>query len=116
MIELQPANPPGALRPGELVLGLEVIGIPAIDGTTGAKRQITASDRTPAFPRPRLMIGLPAPAGTRAFVGLSYLPPVVLREVSSHLGALEAGLAWADGGPLAAGLRAHACSPARRAR
>ena len=30
----------------------------------------------------------------------------MLREVSSHLGALEAGLAWDRGGPLTAGLRA----------
>ncbi len=105
LIAMQPGDAPGALAPGAFSLGLEVITIPTIDGTTGGKRQITASDRTPAFPRPRLALGLPAPDGFRAFIGLAYIPPIALREVSSHLGALEAGLAWAPGGPLSVGLR-----------
>ena len=107
LVALQPGNPPGAYRPGEVSLGLEIIVIPTIDGTTGGKRQITASDRTPAFPRPRFAIGLPAPTDFRAFVGLAYIPPIAIREVSSHFGALEAGLAWAPTGPLAAGIRGH---------
>jgi len=61
LIALQPGNAPGAYRAGELSLGLELIVIPPIDGITGGKRQITASDQTPVFPRPRLAIGLPAP-------------------------------------------------------
>jgi len=101
LVALQPGNAPGAYRAGELSLGLEIIGIPPIDGTTGGKRQITASDRTFAFPRPRFALGLPAPADFRAFVGLSYIPPIPINEVSSHLGALEAGLAWVPDGPLA---------------
>lgn len=107
LLDLPPVGPPGALRPGELSLGVEAIGIPEIDGTTGTKRQITASDRTRVFPRPRLAFGLPAPAGFRTFVGIAYIPPVAIREVSTHYGALEAGMAWAPG-PLAIGLRGHA--------
>jgi hypothetical protein len=107
LIALQPGNAPGAYRAGEISLGLEIVTIPPIDGTTGGKRQITASDRTPLFPRPRFAIGLPAPADFRAYVGLAYIPPIAIREVSSHLGALDAGLAWAPGGPLTAGLRGY---------
>ena len=80
LVALQPGNPPGAYRPGEVSLGLEIIVIPSIDGTTGGKRQITASDRTPAFPRPRFAIGLPAPTDFRAFVGLAYIPPIAIRS------------------------------------
>jgi hypothetical protein len=107
LVALQPGNAPGAYRPGEVSLGLEMVVIPSIDGTTGGKRQITASDRTPVFPRPRFAVGLPAPADFRAFVGAAYIPPIPIRDVSSHLGALEAGLAWSAGGPLSAGLRGY---------
>lgn len=107
LIALQPGNAPGAFRAGDSSLGLELIGIPPIDGTTGGKRQITASDRTPVFPRPRFAVGLPAPPGFRAFVGLAYIPPIAIRGVSSHFGGLEAGIAWAPGGPFTAGLRGH---------
>jgi hypothetical protein len=107
LVALQPGNAPAAYRPGQLSLGLEIIVIPPIDGTTGSKRQITASDRTPVFPRSRFAMGLPAPAGFRAFVGLAYIPPISIRDVSSHLGALEAGMAWAPDGPIAAGIRGH---------
>jgi hypothetical protein len=107
LIALQPGNAPGAYRAGEVSLGLEIVGIPPIDGTAGGKREITASDRTPVFPRPRLAIGLPAPADFRAYAGLAYIPPIAINDVSSHLGALEAGLAWTRGGPLAAGLRGY---------
>ena len=107
LIALQPGNAPGAYRPGEVSLGLEIIAIPPIDGTTGGKRQITASDRTPVFPRPRFAVGLPAPKNFRAFVGLAYIPPIPIRDVSSHFGALEAGLAWDPGGPFSAGIRGH---------
>jgi len=83
------------------------VAIPTIDGTTGGKRQITASDRTRAFPRPRLALGLPGPGDTRAFAGLAYVPPVAIRDVTSHQGALEAGLAGALG-PVWLGVRAQA--------
>ena len=106
LIDLPPVGAPGSYGPGQASLGLEVITIPAIDGTTGSKRQITASDRTPAFPRPRLALGLPAPDGFRAFAGVSYVPPIQIRGVSSHFGALEGGIAWAPG-PLRVGLRGH---------
>jgi len=105
LIALTPDNAPGVYRPGELSLGLELIVIPTIDGTTGGKKQITASDRTPVFPRPRLAIGLPAPTDFRAFAGIAYVPPIAINDVTSHQGALEAGIAWAPGGPLAVGLR-----------
>ena len=108
LLSLTPLAPPGALAAFEFEAGLELITVPPIDGTTGGKRQLTASDRTPVFPRPRLALGLPAPAGFRAFAGASYLPPVALGGVSSHLGALEAGLAWAPAtSPFAVGLRGH---------
>lgn len=107
LLELPPLQAPGALRSLELALSLEGISIPSIDGQTGGKRQITASDHTPVFPRPRLMLGLPTPEGFRAFVGASYVPPVTLLDVSTHLGGLEAGIAYAPG-PLSIGVRAHA--------
>lgn len=106
LLDLPPLQAPGALAPGHVGLGLEVITIPDIDGTTGNKRQITASDRTPLFPRPRVMVGLPAPRGFGAFAGVSYIPPVAIREVSTHYGAAEAGLAWTPG-RLRAGVRGH---------
>jgi hypothetical protein len=106
LVALPAVEAPAALGAGEASLGLEVVAIPDIDGTTGGKRQITASDRTRAFPRPRLALGLPAPPGFRAYAGVAYIPPVPIREVSTHLGAVEAGLAYAPG-PLAAGLRGH---------
>ena len=106
LLDLPPATAPGALRPWQLDVGAEVIGIPEIDGTTGSKVQITASDRTRVFPRPRLALGLPAPEGFRAFVGGAYIPPIAIREVSTHYGALEAGFAWAPG-RFTLGLRGH---------
>ncbi|HEY4769440.1 MAG TPA: autotransporter outer membrane beta-barrel domain-containing protein [Myxococcales bacterium] len=105
LLALPPDNAPGAYQLGDVSLRLEIIGIPNIDGQTGGKRQFTASDKTFAFPRPRLAIGLPAPEGFRAFVGLSYVPPITLFDVNVHLGALEAGFAWAPGGPFTAGIR-----------
>ena len=104
---LPPVQAPGAYAWGQASLGLELVTIPTIDGQTGGKEQITASDRTRAFPRLRLAAGLPAPDGFRAFAGLAYIPPVELERVSSHLGAIEAGIAWTPG-PLAVGLRGHA--------
>jgi hypothetical protein len=106
LLDLTPVDAPGAYRPGELSLGLELIAIPSIDGTTGSKRQITASDRTPVFPRPRLAVGLPAPDGFRTFAGVSYIPPFTIQDVSSHFAAAEAGFAWVPGA-LRVGLRGH---------
>jgi hypothetical protein len=103
---LPPLQAPGAYALGQASLGLELVTIPIIDGQTGGKLQITASDRTRAFPRLRLAAGLPAPEGFRAFVGVAYIPPVELEGVSSNLGAVEAGIAWTPG-PLAVGLRGH---------
>ncbi len=106
LLDLPPVDAPGPLAPGQATLGLEVVGIPHIDGTTGTTRQITASDETPVYPRPRLAVGLPAPAGFRAFAALSAIPPVPVRRIrTSFLGA-EAGIAWVPGA-LAVGLRAH---------
>jgi hypothetical protein len=104
LLALPALQAPGGLASGEATVGLELVAIPLIDGTTGGKRQITASDRTRAFPRPRLALGLAGPAGTRATLGLAYVPPVEVNGVASHQGALEAGLARALG-PVWLGLR-----------
>jgi hypothetical protein len=106
LLDLPAVEAPGALRAGEIGVGVELIGIPPIDGTTGTKRQITASDRTPVFPRPRLVVGLPAPAGFAAFAGASYIPPISVDDVSSHFGAAEVGIAYAPG-RLRVGVRGH---------
>lgn len=106
LLDLPPVQAPGAFAPGELSLGLELIGIPYIDGTTGGKVQITASDRTRVFPRPRIALGLPAPEGFRTFVGLSYVPPIAINGVSTNYGALEGGIAWTPGAATV-GLRGH---------
>src|SRR5205085_11600297 len=100
LMDLAPADAPGAYRPGQLSVGVEIIGVPPIDGSTGVlgtagfKRQITASDKSAAFPRPRLALGLPAPEGFRAFAGLAYIPPVEFKSVSVHYLAGEGGIAW----------------------
>lgn len=108
LLDLQPGDAPGAYAPGELSLGVEAIGIPTINGQTGGKFQFTASDRAFAFPRPRLALGLPAPDGFRAFVGVSYIPPITILQINEHLLAVEGGLAWVPDGPLSLGVRAHA--------
>jgi hypothetical protein len=108
LVALDQETAPGAYRAGELSLGVELIVIPAIDGSVGNNKRITASDQTPLFPRPRLAIGLPAPQDFRAFVGISYIPPIEINSVSSHQGAVELGYAWAPPGPLSIGLRGYA--------
>jgi hypothetical protein len=115
LVALTPVNAPGAYQEGELSAGVEIITIPTIDGTTGSKKQITASDRTPLFPRFRFALGLPAPTDFRASVGVGYIPPIQINNVSSHFGGLEGEFAYAPG-PLAIGLRgqilfAHSQSP-----
>jgi hypothetical protein len=107
LIALPPGTAPGAYRPWDVSLGIELVTIPAIDGTTGIKRQITASDRTPIFPRPRFALGLPAPADFRAYVGLAYIPPIPINDVSSHLLGLEGSFSWDRGGPFSVGLRGY---------
>jgi hypothetical protein len=107
LLDLPPVQAPGALAPGEGDLALELVSIPVIDGTTGSRVQLTASDRTRLFPRPRAAYGLPAPDRFRAFVGISYIPPVPIRDVSTNAIAAEAGFAWVPGA-FRAGVRAHA--------
>ena len=106
LLDLPPLQAPGALDRLRLDVALEMVTIPVIDGTTGSKVQITASDRTRLYPRPRLALGLPAPDGFRAFVGLSYIPPVEIRDVSTNAFAAEAGFAWVPGA-FRLGVRAH---------
>ena len=108
LIALPAPAAPGTYEPWQASFGLDLVAIPKIDGTTGGKKQITASDRTPLFPRPRLAIGLPAPQDFHAYAGVAYIPPIAINDVSSHLGALEAGVSWDRGGPLSVGLRAYA--------
>lgn len=107
LLDLPPLQAPGALESWRLAVSLEGVTIPEIDGATGTKRQITASDRTRLFPRPRVALGLPAPRGFRAFAGLSYIPPVPIRDVTTNAAAVEAGFAWIPG-VFRAGLRGHA--------
>jgi hypothetical protein len=107
LLDLPPLQAPGALDAWRLDLSLEGVTIPEIDGATGTKVQITASDRTRLFPRPRAALGLPAPGGFRAFAGLSYIPPVPIRDVATNAAAAEAGFAWVPG-TFRTGLRAHA--------
>jgi hypothetical protein len=106
LLDLPPLEAPAALEAWQLGVSLEVVTIPVIDGTTGSKTQITASDRTRLFPRPRLALGLPVSRTFRAFVGLSYIPPVQIREVATNALAGEAGFAWVPG-VFRAGLRVH---------
>jgi len=107
LLDLPPVQAPAALPAGALHASLEAVTIPAIDGTVGDKREITASDHTRLFPWPRLSLGLPAPVGLRAFVGLAYIPPVRIRQVSTDYLAAEAGLGAAPGW-LRLGARVHA--------
>jgi hypothetical protein len=107
LVAMPALQSPGALRPLQPSAGLELITIPVIDGTTGGRVQITASDRARAFPRLRLALGLPAGEGWRALVGAGWVPPVEVRQVSSSMFGLEAGLARRFG-PAAIGLRLHA--------
>ncbi len=107
LLDLPPLQAPGALAPRQLDVSLELVGIPVIDGATGSRVQITASDHTRIFPRPRVALGLPMPAGFRAFAGLSYIPPIAIREVSTNAAAAEAGIAWVPGA-FRLGLRGHA--------
>ncbi len=99
LLVLPPVSAPADLAPRSARLGLEIIGVPPIDGTTGTKRQITASDQVPAFPRPRLDVALPFPGrdDLRLHVGIAYVPPLTVRDVSAHVGAAELGLAWVAG-------------------
>jgi Autotransporter beta-domain len=106
LVALPALEAPGALAPLQGRFGVEVITIPVIDGTTGGKTQITASDRARAFPRLRAAVGLPLGGEWRAFGGLAYVPPVEVNQVSSNMLGLEAGAAWARGA-FAAGLRVH---------
>jgi hypothetical protein len=106
LLDLPPVQAPVALLPGQLGVSLEIVGIPHIDGTTGSKRQITASDRTPLFPRPRISLGLPAPRDFRSFVGVSYIPPFAINGVSTNSIAIEGGFGWTPG-PAALALRGH---------
>ncbi len=107
LLDLPPLQAPGALDRLRLDVALEAVTIPVIDGTTGSKTQITASDRTRLYPRPRVALGLPAPGGFRAFAGLSYIPPLEIRQVSTNALALEGGFSWVPGA-FRLGVRAHA--------
>ncbi|HEU4383518.1 MAG TPA: hypothetical protein VFR85_08450 [Anaeromyxobacteraceae bacterium] len=107
LLDLPPLQGPGALAAWQWNLGLEIITVPEIDGTTGSKVQLTASDRTSVFPRPRLTLGLPAPEGFRAFAGVAYVPPIEVRDASTNLIAAEAGFAYVPD-PFRVGIRAHA--------
>ncbi len=117
LLDLPALGAPGALAPGQLDLGVEVTGIPAISGDVGAadKRELTASDHARLYPRPRVALGLPAPPGFRAFAGAAYIPPVEISSITVNSLGAEAGMAWV-GGPLHLGVRvhgvlAHALSP-----
>jgi hypothetical protein len=107
LMAMPAAQAPGALAPWQASAGVEVIAIPVIDGTTGGKVQLTASDRTRAFPRLRAALGLPLARGWRASVGAGWIPPVEVNGVTCSLGALEAAVAWTPGA-FSLGLRGQA--------
>ena len=106
LLALPALEAPGALAPLQARLGLEVVGVPLIDGKTGAKTQLTASDRTRVIPRLRGALGLPLAGAWRAFVGVGWIPPVEINRASSSMIGIEAGLSFSNG-PFAAGLRLH---------
>ncbi len=106
LVALPALEAPGALARWQARVGAEVITIPVIDGTTGGKVQLTASDQARAFPRLRAALGLPLGGDLRGFAGLGYVPPLEVNRVSSNMLGLEAGAAWTRGA-LAAGLRVH---------
>jgi hypothetical protein len=106
LLDLPPLQSPAALAAWDTGISLEIVGIPPIDGTTGSKTQLTASDHTRLFPRPRLQVGLLAPEGCRAFAGLSWIPPVEIQEVSTNALAAEAGFGTAQGA-FRGGVRIH---------
>jgi hypothetical protein len=114
LLDLPPLQAPAALASGTVDVSLEAVSIPHIDGTTGSKEQLTASDRTRLFPRPRLMVGLPAPERFRAFAGVSYIPPVAIRDVSTNALAAEAGFGFVPG-VVRVGVRLHAVRATARA-
>jgi hypothetical protein len=107
LLALPALEAPGALAPLQARFGVELAGVPLIDGTTGAKTQITASDRTRIIPRLRAGLGIPLPGDWRAFAGIGWIPPVEINRASSSMVGLEAGLSWSHG-PFTAGLRLHA--------
>lgn len=106
LLDLPPLQAPAALEPGTVVPSVEAVFIPHIDGRVGDKQELTASDHTPVFPRPRLMLGLPAPQGFRTFVGLAFIPPITVASVSTTYVAGELGIGVAPGA-LRLGLRVH---------
>ncbi|HEY2028302.1 MAG TPA: autotransporter outer membrane beta-barrel domain-containing protein [Myxococcales bacterium] len=110
LVALPPLTSPEGYEPWQVSLGAELIVIPTISGQIGGRvpPEITASDRTPVFPRPRLAIGLPAPEDFRAYVGATYLPPFEINGASSHELGLEAAYAWVPQGPLSVALRGFA--------
>jgi hypothetical protein len=114
LLDLPPVQAPAALSRGEVGVSLEAVGIPPIDGTTGSRTQLTASDHTRLYPRPRVQLGLPSPEGARAFVGLSWIPPLTVRDVTTNALAAEAGFGAAPGA-LRFGARLHAVGAVARA-
>lgn len=114
LLDLPPVQAPAALGAGTLDASLEGVTIPFIDGDAGPRHELTASAHTRIFPRPRLQLGLPAPAGARAFLGLSYVPPVRIAQVSTSYAAAEGGIGLAPG-RLRLGLWAHAAHADARA-
>jgi hypothetical protein len=106
LLDLAPVQAPGALAPGQLGLGLEVTGIPVINGDVGPKREITASDHARLYPRLRVALGLPMPDGFRAFVGGGWVPPVEVNQITVDSLGVESGIAWVNG-PWRLGLAGH---------
>jgi hypothetical protein len=106
LLDLPPLQAPAALSPGTLDASLEAVTIPFIRGDAPPYHEITASAHTRVFPRPRLLLGLPAPGRLRASAGLSYIPPIRVRQVSTSYVAAEAGLGLSPGA-LRLGARVH---------
>jgi hypothetical protein len=107
LLDLPPVQAPAVLSPRQLAVSLEAVLVPFISGDAPPYHDITASDHSRVFPRPRVQLGLPGPGDFRAFVGASYVPPIEFRGVRTHYFAAEGGLGLTPGRWLL-GARLHA--------
>ena len=104
------AEAPAPMAPGAIRVGLEATYLPNIDSTIRTATQCRPgkgpehTDLLFAFPRPRLMLGLPAGIVAEA----SWIPPVRLNGVKSNVVGLSVARWFPIGGRgTALTLRAH---------
>ncbi|HEU4648992.1 MAG TPA: hypothetical protein VFS33_08030 [Gemmatimonadales bacterium] len=110
-IAFAPLDAPRPARPGAIQVALEGTYIPQIDSVTRTPticRPGKGAEQTQllvAFPRPRVLIGLP---GGLQFEG-AWVPPITINSVKANLGsaALSRGFPLGRGNTVL-GIRAHA--------